>query len=283
MTNCFLAGTQVLMADESTKKIEEIKVGDKVLATDPETGRTDSRKVTALIVTEGDKLLNELTIETKDGEKKLTATREHPFWVPSERQWVEAGDLRRGMKLRTSDGSVAEVRASRSYSKHERTYNFTVEDVHTYYVLAGSTAILVHNTCGEFAKSYEGGAMVMASLKDGVMSMVMASLKDGVMSMAIESPKGSPTKGYRMFDDAMAHFGKDVRGFSAKWVPAMPSNLNEFNANLRAGMSYEEAAANTFTGRNTARHGLTKVTVDQGKLRGSFGNYTNVEPLFSRP
>ncbi|WP_405812449.1 polymorphic toxin-type HINT domain-containing protein [Streptomyces sp. NBC_01520] len=152
-TQCFLAGTQVLMADESTKNIEDVKVGDKVLATDPETGRTENRKVTALIVTEGHKHLNELTIRTKDGEKKLTATSEHPFWVPSERQWVSAGDLKPGMKLRTVDGTTAEVRANRAYSKHTRTYNLTVEALHTYYVLAGRTPVLVHNQCAKKAPS----------------------------------------------------------------------------------------------------------------------------------
>ncbi|MFJ2376582.1 polymorphic toxin-type HINT domain-containing protein [Streptomyces sp. NPDC087769] len=147
-SNCFLAGTEVLMADGGKKEIEKIKVGDMVLATDPETGRSGGRKVTALIVTEGTKSLNELTIETIEGEERLTATSEHPFWIPSERRWVEAGDLRAGMKLRTSDGSVAEVRANRAYAERARTYNFTVEEMHTYYVLAGSTAVLVHNTCG---------------------------------------------------------------------------------------------------------------------------------------
>ncbi|WP_442810528.1 polymorphic toxin-type HINT domain-containing protein [Streptomyces sp. Wh19] len=147
-SNCFLAGTEVLMADGGKKEIEKIKVGDMVLATDPETGRSGGRKVTALIVTEGEKSLNELTIETTEGEEKLTATSEHPFWIPSEHRWVAAGDLRTGMKLRTSDGPAAEVRANHAYSRHARTYNFTVEDMHTYYVLAGETPVLVHNTCG---------------------------------------------------------------------------------------------------------------------------------------
>ncbi|MGX1853640.1 hypothetical protein [Streptomyces sp. NPDC055299] len=87
-----------------------------------------------------------------------------------------------------------------------------------------------------------------------------------------------------MFTEVMEHFGpENVTAFEAKWVPAMPTNLDKFNANLRAGMSYEEAAANTFTGHMTAKYGLTEVTVDKSSLRGEFGHYTNVEPVFSRP
>ncbi|MFJ9817458.1 polymorphic toxin-type HINT domain-containing protein [Streptomyces sp. NPDC101151] len=147
--NCFLAGTKVLLADESSKNIEDVKVGDEVLATDPETGETGPRKVTRLIVNDHDKHFNELTIKTPAGEHKLTATHEHPFWVPELGQWVSAGDLTASMHLRKSDGSTAEVTANRPYSAHTRTYNLTVEDLHAYYVLAGETPVLVHNSnCG---------------------------------------------------------------------------------------------------------------------------------------
>lgn len=143
--NCFLAGTDVLMADGKTKDIEDIKVGDKVLATDPRTGETSARKVTKLIVTDSDKEFNELSIATPDGTEHLTATREHPFWSPSAHDWIQAGNLKPGMTLRTSDGSEVRVTANRAYTDHVRTYNLTVESLHTYYVLAGTVPVLVHN------------------------------------------------------------------------------------------------------------------------------------------
>jgi RHS repeat-associated protein len=143
---CFLAGTQVLMADGKTEDIEKIEVGDEVVATDPETGETRLRKVTRLIVTEDDKHFNELTIETPDGPKKLTATHEHPFWVPEIGAWVEARNLAAGTTLRTPDGTTVRVISNRAYTKHARTYNLTVDDLHTYYVLAGETPVLVHNS-----------------------------------------------------------------------------------------------------------------------------------------
>lgn len=145
---CFLAGTEVLMADGETKKIEKIEVGDEVVATDPETGETGLRKVTRLIVTEDDKHFNELTVETPDGRERLTATHEHPFWVPEIGAWVEARNLAAGMTLRTPDGTTVRVLSNRAYTKHARTYNLTVDDLHTYYVLAGETPVLVHNAGG---------------------------------------------------------------------------------------------------------------------------------------
>jgi RHS repeat-associated protein len=143
---CFLAGTDVLMADGTTKDIEDVKLGDKVLATDPETGESRAREVTATIVTDSDKHFTELTIATKYGEERLTATYEHPFWSVSEGEWVPAGDLKPGMTLRTDEGRTVDVTATRQYTNHVRTYNLTIEGVHTYYVLAGVTPVLVHNS-----------------------------------------------------------------------------------------------------------------------------------------
>ncbi|WSQ11917.1 toxin C-terminal domain-containing protein [Streptomyces sp. NBC_01231] len=143
---CFLAGTDVLMADKATKDIEDVKVGDKVLATDPRTGKTVARKVTRLIRTDGDKYFNRISIATRDGIEEITATHEHPFWSPSEGNWVAAGELRAGMTLRTDTGSVVVVTGNSSFTRHARTYNLTVEGLHTYYVLAGETPVLVHNS-----------------------------------------------------------------------------------------------------------------------------------------
>jgi RHS repeat-associated protein len=145
---CFVAGTDVLMADGATTPIEEVELGDLVLATDPETGETGARKVTSLIVTEDDKKFNELSIATPDGIQQLTATHEHPFWSPSEGRWVEAGALKPGMTLLTHEQDTVIVTANHAYTRHERTYNLTVDDLHTYYVLAGQTPVLVHNSGG---------------------------------------------------------------------------------------------------------------------------------------
>ncbi|MEU6263200.1 hypothetical protein [Saccharopolyspora shandongensis] len=72
-----------LMADGSSKPIEEIREGEEVLATDPVTGETTSRRVVATITGEGQKALVEITVDT-DGQAGdetgvLVATDGHPF------------------------------------------------------------------------------------------------------------------------------------------------------------------------------------------------------------
>ncbi|MGW7172124.1 polymorphic toxin-type HINT domain-containing protein [Streptomyces xanthophaeus] len=153
-SNCFLAGTLVLMADGSTKSIEDIQVGDEVEAFDPRSGESGGRAVTGLIRTEGEKSLSALSIESPAGISTIVATIDHPFWSPSEQAWVKAGDLSIGASLLTSNGAIVTVSENLHYVERVETYNFTVADFHTYYVLAGLTPVLVHNECGpEFSLS----------------------------------------------------------------------------------------------------------------------------------
>ncbi|RZU37616.1 intein [Streptomyces sp. BK022] len=142
---CFLAGTRVLMGSGAKKEIESVEPGDKVLATDPVTGRTAPREVTNLIVTKHDKSFTRLSIRTRSGNATLTATSEHRFWSPSERNWIETRSLRAGMTLRDERGGSNVVLGSKSYERYAQTYTLTVDDLHTFYVLAGKTPLLVHN------------------------------------------------------------------------------------------------------------------------------------------
>ncbi|MEV4013114.1 polymorphic toxin-type HINT domain-containing protein [Nonomuraea angiospora] len=147
--NSFISGTRVLMADGSTKVIEDVKIGDRVIATDPATGQTKAEPVTALITGEGTKRLVKITVDI-DGNRgtttdTITATDNHPFWVPALRKWLEAGQLQPGMWLRTSAGTYVQVAAVKAWTALQLVHNLTVDELHTYHVMAGDQAILVHN------------------------------------------------------------------------------------------------------------------------------------------
>ncbi|MCX5395344.1 polymorphic toxin-type HINT domain-containing protein [Streptomyces sp. NBC_00094] len=144
----FTPDTQVLMADGTSKAIEYVEIGDLIVVTDPHTGQTTTRKVVATIVTEDDKHFVDLTLSiggSFTGEV-LTSTTTHPFWSPSQDRWIEAGALTPGATLRTADGGTARVEKAQAYDKRQRTYDLTVNEVHTYYVIAGIASVLVHNS-----------------------------------------------------------------------------------------------------------------------------------------
>ncbi|WP_164410084.1 RHS repeat-associated core domain-containing protein [Streptomyces salinarius] len=146
----FVAGTEVQLADGGTKAIEDVEIGDRVTVTDPESGKTEAREVVDTIVTQHDENFVQVTVD-QDGEAaqgSLTATTTHPFWSPSADGWIEGGELRTGMTLRTPDGRSAKITALRHFTMPQVTYDLTIEGVHTYYVRAGETPVLVHNCNG---------------------------------------------------------------------------------------------------------------------------------------
>jgi intein/homing endonuclease len=140
-SNSFVPGTKVLMADGTRRPIEDIEVGDMVLATDPETGERGPRRVIDTIVGDGVKEL--VDVEVRGA--VVTATDLHPFWVDDRGEWVDAGDLEVGDELTASDGTTVVVEGVGERVEVRRVHNLTVEGIHTYFVIAGSHEVLVHN------------------------------------------------------------------------------------------------------------------------------------------
>lgn len=141
----FVAGTRVAMADGTYKAIEQIDVGDKVLAADPDSGKIQVREIVATLIKSDDKNYTRLSIETDAGDADITATDHHPFWNPDKNSWINAADLVPGAQLLTADGTVATVGDLTRFQMSGLTYDLTVAGLHTYYVLAGETPVLVHN------------------------------------------------------------------------------------------------------------------------------------------
>jgi Pretoxin HINT domain len=115
---CFVAGTEILTLD-GEKSIEEIEVGDWVVADDPNTvGEIEYKQVLDTFVRHTDKLVD-LSI---DGEV-ISTTEEHPFWTP-DKGWVEAKDLVVGSLVQTEDGRVIDVDRVETKAGDFTVYNF---------------------------------------------------------------------------------------------------------------------------------------------------------------
>lgn len=138
---CFVAGTLVLTVN-GLVAIENIKAGDKVISTDPETMETAPKTVLETYIREDSKLIH-LVI---NGEEIVT-TETHPFYV-NNRGFVNAGELIVGDELLDVNGNVLLVENFdvELTDKPVKVYNFQVEDFHTYY--AGECGVWVHNAEG---------------------------------------------------------------------------------------------------------------------------------------
>ncbi|GAB3740597.1 hypothetical protein GCM10028864_04500 [Microlunatus parietis] len=142
---CFVAGTQVLLADGVSKPIEEITVGDQVVAADPETGETHLRPV---VETFRHEEVETFLVETSAG--SVTSTAEHPFYVQGQ-GWVPVRELVPGNVLIDSNGDPVELIEVVRTGETATVHNFHVDDLHNYHVRTGTRWVRVHNDCKPFA------------------------------------------------------------------------------------------------------------------------------------
>lgn len=146
--NSFVGTTLVLMADGKIIPIDKVKPGDRIKNDLPGSGVGSSGQgnaVAGIYVTFSDRDYVDVTVHTAGGDQTISGTAHHLYWDASSRAWTEAHNLRVGDRLQTEGGKTVPVVATRAYKAHAVTYNLHVETVHTYYVIAGSTPVLVHN------------------------------------------------------------------------------------------------------------------------------------------
>jgi hypothetical protein len=165
-THSFAPSTKVLMADGTTKAIADIKLGDRVVATDPIDKQTTAQPVTA-VHANLDQDLVDVTLSAaspatnvhSSGEGKgdrstrgptatLHTTAQHPFWDATSNSWIHAVELKpQASTLVGPEGQLQSVASVTSVAGFKSMRDLTVANVHTYYIVAGRTPVLVHN-CG---------------------------------------------------------------------------------------------------------------------------------------
>ena len=136
-SSCFDGDTPVA-TETGSRRIDEIRVGDRVWSYNVETGERALKKVKEVLVRENDELLH---IETSRG--AIDATTSHPFYVVG-KGWVAAGDLAVGDSIQAISGDAGIVTSLEleKLDKPISVYNLDVEDFHSYFVGSG---VLVHN------------------------------------------------------------------------------------------------------------------------------------------
>ncbi|MFT5326620.1 MAG: hypothetical protein ACI8P0_004497 [Planctomycetaceae bacterium] len=132
--SCFAAGTPA-WTETGLKPIESIRIGERVLSKNVETGELAFRTVLKTTVRKA----KPLVVIRSDGEE-IKATGGHQFWQ-SGQGWVKARDLEAFGRLHTVTGNVFvnDVQPGPT----EQTYNLVVEDSHTYFV--GKAGLLVQD------------------------------------------------------------------------------------------------------------------------------------------
>ena len=132
---CFPAGTKI-SAEHGQKNIEDIQIGDRVWAHNPETKKTTLKSVVDTVQKTVD-----VTVRIKLADDDIETTAEHPFYTRE--GWKIAAKLVAGDELVTRQGNWHKIQELAFAYERTEVFNFEVEDYHTYFVNAWEW--LVHN------------------------------------------------------------------------------------------------------------------------------------------
>ena len=155
-SDCFVAGTKVLMADESEKNIEDVEVGDFVIAYNPYREIFESKEVLLTLETlhsgENDDLT--IVITWEDGTINH-CTDSNPMWIPG-KDWcsynptktredylVQANQLTVGDPCVKRDNSTTKIASIEVVRTPIQTYSLRVKQWATFI----ANGIVVHNKC----------------------------------------------------------------------------------------------------------------------------------------
>ncbi len=265
---CFVAGTRVHTA-KGVKNIEDIVAGDRVLSRDPKTGAQGFRAVRETVVTHPTRLYHvryrgrearshgdRASSSSGDGDSEgdgepseLVSTGEHPYFVLGHETFTPASDLVAGDRIALAGGGAAVVTDIRVEDapgdQSFTTYNFEVEDFHTYFV--GHEGVWVHNAGPAFCQRLK--SLFERALKQKGNDVWAAHARlgqrlDALVGVDTSLGRNGAARAEMYAEALRRHFG-DIphSATSPPWLSTAQS-LTRTNPPFRTGAMAEELASN---------------------------------------
>ncbi|WUU39500.1 polymorphic toxin-type HINT domain-containing protein [Streptomyces sp. NBC_00659] len=218
--------TPVLMEDGKSKPIGKVEPGDRVESGDPQKGKhRGSRTVTAQLVNHDDDLTD---VQVKDADGKtltLHTTSRHPFWDDTTHSWVPAGKLKPGHTLNTATDKHVRITTVKARPGTADMYNLTVNELHTYYVLAGATPVLVHNMCPK--KNNSGTPQATPIPRPATYQLIAIRRGNG-------TPRLDDAGNVKIFEGRKPH-ERPYAGFQEYAIPNVPEDKGRILYNPQTG------------------------------------------------
>ena len=120
------------------RKIEELAVGDAVLAYDFGSKMAIVRPILRIF---RNWTLNLVDIHLAN--ETITSTGRHRFWVENKGEWLPASTLQKGVALYSIAYGSVDIESVKIHATESATYN--LEDVKAHNFFVGASGILVHN------------------------------------------------------------------------------------------------------------------------------------------
>ena len=229
------------------KPISAIRIGDFVWSRDEYTGKYSYQPVTNWYHNQYQETVYVTIVDSQGNEQILISNAIHPFFakvpydtitpVSSEGHdyqceidhgvWVDASNLQAGYQLLSEDGTWQTIKSVSITKEALTAYNLTVDNTHTYFVLAqgGKYGVWVHNDCANNVLSKFKGSKL--SYDSNIITIDKAGMKHILERHHPEYWNGT-TKANQTF------FGKKTTVADIEKI--IKSVLNQNATSLRAGV-----------------------------------------------
>jgi hypothetical protein len=195
---CFIAGTEISLANGDIKNIEDIQIGDLVLTYNHDSNQVEHKEVEHMI----HKIVDSTVRYIFNNNEFLECTLDHPLYS-IEGQYVsykpeqskiqyelEVGQIEVGTKILLQDGSNLEIVSIEEKHKRVTVYNLhNVKDNHNFF----ANKMLVHNRCFDFntpIDMWDGSIKKIGEIKVGdlVKSIKNNSYVKGIVTNTLIHP-----------------------------------------------------------------------------------------------
>lgn len=138
--------------------------------------------------------------------QEITSTQHHPYWEVTTQKWTDAVDLKPGDEVLTADGTTRRITRVRNYQTTPRpAHNLTVANLHTYYVLAGTTPVLVHNSgCDLAAHEIANGHTIAQHVGKSDADLMARNIDYASTFGTLEDAQSATTRNIWKNNDAIA-------------------------------------------------------------------------------
>ena len=133
---CLLAGTPIMMADGTTRAIESLSIGDRILAFDANGSHTALAPITTTFHHASSAMAGSYLVINGT----LRITPDHVMYING--RWVGAGTARVGDRMLGVNGKPVPIVSIETVNDRVPTFNLEVEGLHTFF----AAGVLVHNS-----------------------------------------------------------------------------------------------------------------------------------------
>jgi hypothetical protein len=240
-STCFLSGSQILMADGTTKNIEDLQIGDLIKSFDEKNQIITVDEVEEVFHDSPDQMITDHYLVLNN---ELKVTPDHLLYVNG--QWIPAGDLNTGDLF----ADKAYVTSIEKIFERVPTYNMETKVYHTYLVKLNDDYVIAHNqnnyVVGGYDESVQDSSKARKATESDPLPMLSIYKINAMKTITHETMKQTfnlpDTVGITIIiksldgAETLLNYNAGISPYDAKYVASYEETVIVWDAQYQSGV-----------------------------------------------